>query len=195
MTKGLLVALILLYGVSAWPDFQEARAPWVDWGMLTPAFFYQGAWWQVITANLLHGNLNHLANNAFGLFIFGQMLEPKLGSPRLSVLLFLSGLAGMALSLAFLEKPTLGASAMVYGLMGAYLAHYLIGPQVVDADTLKRQRQGALAFTAAFIVWNLLDIAHVNLWGHVGGFFTGFLLGAWFRLRPIQPPDEEPVEA
>ena len=43
---------------------------------------WDGQLWQPFTTALLHGGLLHAAFNVWWLWVFGQFLEPRLGSPR-----------------------------------------------------------------------------------------------------------------
>jgi membrane associated rhomboid family serine protease len=77
---------------------------------------------QWITSNFMHGDLFHLLGNMFFLFIFGLIVEGKLGNMRFlglyAVMCLLDGAASQV-PMYFLvgEGTALGASGVIYGLM------------------------------------------------------------------------------
>src|SRR5687768_14687368 len=75
----LIVLLTAIYIISSWPHFRHPNEAFLVAGVFHPALFKAGEWWRLVTANLIHADLAHLFNNLFGIFIFGQMLEPALG--------------------------------------------------------------------------------------------------------------------
>src|SRR3954449_11728020 len=52
-----------------------------------------GEYWRLVTSMFLHGGLLHLALNGWALFQLGSLLELLMGSPRMLLLYFGSGLA------------------------------------------------------------------------------------------------------
>jgi membrane associated rhomboid family serine protease len=82
----------------------------------------EGDYWRLITGGFLHspGNLLHILFNMYILYWLGTMLEPVLGHVRFTALYFASLLAGSFGALLFApDRPTVGASGAVFGLMAA----------------------------------------------------------------------------
>ena len=48
--------------------------------------------WILLTHMFLHGSLNHLLFNAYGIFLFGTILEERIGSKRLLLIYIVSGI-------------------------------------------------------------------------------------------------------
>lgn len=83
--------------------------------------------WTLLTSMFLHGSWIHLLGNMLCLWIFGDNVEEVLG-PLLYLVVYLAcGLAGALAQIAVnpqSEIPTLGASAAIAGIMGAYLVWF-----------------------------------------------------------------------
>src|SRR3989339_135223 len=74
--------------------------------------------WILFTSMFLHGGLDHILFNMYGLFIFGSLLERKIGPNRFIALYLGSGLAAALLSSLFYARA-LGASGALMGVIGA----------------------------------------------------------------------------
>lgn len=91
-------------------------------GVFSAALVREGEWWRVLTANLLHGGLDHLVLNVLGLLALGPLVERVLGSARAAVVLGAAALGGMGAGLLADYELAVGASGVVFGLAGALLA-------------------------------------------------------------------------
>lgn len=167
---------------SAGNGFEAPDRLWVSVGAFYPPAVQDGQWWRYITATLMHGNPAHWFNNVAGLLIFGNMLEPILGSWSLLGLYIVSAVGGLWLSSIFLpDGLTYGASTIDFGLIGAYLTLALLFRLRHDKGAFMKELQGSVMFVLLFVAWNTLESATVNLWGHLGGFIAGvfFMLALW----------------
>ena len=175
LTTGFSLLLVLIYGLTAFTtDWKGPPDLIVAIGGFYPPAVQAGEWWRFITATLLHANPPHLFNNVVGLLIFGNLLEPVIGSSRLLGLYAISVLFGLGLSLVMLPQGvTFGASTIDYGLIGAYLALVLKLRYRYQRETFFREFRGAILFVLIFVAWNTLESATVNLWGHLGGLLGG----------------------
>ncbi len=73
--------------------------------------------WRIITSMFLHGSPVHLLFNMYVLFMFGSLVEAKIGTKRFLGVYFAAGiLAGVIGS--FIYPAALGASGAVMGLIG-----------------------------------------------------------------------------
>ena len=91
------------------------------------AIFEKGEWWRMLTCGWLHSGLVHLALNVTSLLALGVPLERVFGFWRTSVLYMLSGVFGTILSTIFLPGVvSVGASASVFGIVGAYWADLIL---------------------------------------------------------------------
>jgi len=90
-------------------------------GNFTPHFFGAGDTWRVITANLVHAAPEfpiHLALNMLALLVLGALVERPLGAVRTITVMGISGIAAMLASGFVDGAPVVGASGVVFGLVG-----------------------------------------------------------------------------
>jgi membrane associated rhomboid family serine protease len=88
-----------------------------------------GHFWQLITYQFMHGSFLHIFANSWAIYMFGRVVETNLGTGRMLVIYFVSGVVGglvQILGMAFWpwlfgEGPVVGASAAVYGLIAAFV--------------------------------------------------------------------------
>jgi len=180
-TYGLLVLILVSYALTTDGLMTVSDQAALKWAFI-PQLVEQGQYWRFITANLLHADWHHLLNNCFGILIFGQILEPLLGTRWMAWLFLLTGIGAMAMSFAFLPAPTLGASGIDYGLIGCYIAMVLMAHKKLGQG-LGTAIRSAITYIVVFIIWNMTEMAHVNLWGHVGGLLVGLQFGFLFSKR------------
>jgi membrane associated rhomboid family serine protease len=136
------------------------------WFLYGP-FVANGDWWRLITSAFLHASLLHIGFNMYFLWFVGAPVEAALGRGRFLLVYMISGLAGSAGALVLTpDKPTVGASGALFGILGAALI-------------LERQRNYVLGGSAlALIVINLIlsfALANISIGGHIGGLIGGIL--------------------
>jgi len=73
--------------------------------------------WRLVTSMFLHGDVNHILFNMYGLFLFGSFLEPKIGSKRFLWVYLWSGVVAGLLG-SFFYARALGASGALMGIIG-----------------------------------------------------------------------------
>lgn len=180
--------LLIIYGLSSFPSgFRQISGPAALLGSFYPPAAFGGEWWRFFTAGLLHANPGHLMNNLFGILVFGSLLEPLIGSLRLLGLCLVSALTGLLFSAFFMPNvPTLGASTIDFGLIGGYFTLMLLEGYRTDRRIFLGQVRSALIFVLLFVVWNALESATINLWGHLGGFLAGALFILIVANRPLR---------
>lgn len=76
--------------------------------------------WILLTSMFLHATPWHLAFNMYALFIFGPLLEERIGSKRFLTLYLVSGLLAGFIS-SFFYARALGASGALMGIIGAVI--------------------------------------------------------------------------
>ncbi|AZA10365.1 rhomboid family intramembrane serine protease [Corynebacterium gerontici] len=133
-------------------------------------------WLRALSALFLHIDPTHLGFNMLMLFLIGREVERGLGSiPYLGAYLACGMGGSLAVMLQAPLSPTVGASSSLYGLMAILLAFSIRNRTQVTA---------ALVLIAVNFGYSLIT-PNVSLWGHIGGFAVGVLLGAlmFSRLR------------
>ncbi|MFD8010473.1 rhomboid family intramembrane serine protease [Streptomyces sp. NPDC058955] len=135
-----------------------------------------GEWYRLLTATVLHREPWHILFNLLGLWVIGGIVEPELGRSRYALLCLLSGLSGsvLAYAVAAPNQPSLGASGIVYGLIGAWamldrrLRHDMRPVVLFIAFSL------VMTFTRPGISWE----------AHIGGLVGGALVAYAFLHAP-----------
>lgn len=150
----------------------------------------EGAWWTLLSAGWLHGGLLHIVFNMMWVRQLGPVTAALYGPGRMLLIYLVSSVVGFFASsvvgvfLSFLSFVmggpavlTVGASAAVFGLLGAMV---YAGRRGV-ASQLGRQAWG---YAIVLFVFGLL-FPNVDNWAHLGGFLGGYGLGRLFD--PMQP--------
>lgn len=146
--------------------------------------YVQGAWWTMLSASWLHGNLLHILFNMYWVRRFGPDAIALIGPARTVIVYVVGGASGFLLSstmgwlLAGVPIPsllrgavfTMGASASIMGLLGA-LAHYgrTSGSSLIRGEVTQ------------LIVWFAIMgvlMPGTDNYAHAGGFAGGYAVSA-----------------
>ncbi|MGW2015744.1 rhomboid family intramembrane serine protease [Streptomyces sp. NPDC001927] len=127
-----------------------------------------GEWYRLLTSTFLHQEVAHFVFNMLGLWVIGGIVEPELGRIRYAALCLLSGLSGSALAyvIAPSNQPSLGASGVVFGLIGAWAV-------------LTRRQRYDMRPVALFVALSLLltfTRPGISWEAHIGGLVGGALV-------------------
>jgi len=143
-----------------------------QWGMrYNPAIAY-GQYWRLLTPMFLHSGVMHLVMNMFALLVWGPMVEYMYSGPKYALILVGASVLGCLAGFAFSSYTAVGASAAVYGMMGAILSirkHNRLFFERFFGTTI-------LVYVVISIAMGFLQGSVDNL-GHIGGLIGGYLLG------------------
>jgi rhomboid protease GluP len=149
--------------------------------------FALGRWWTVLSAAWLHGGLIHILFNMYWVRMLGPATADLYGPGRMVIIYTVSSIAGFTLSStagAYFPLPilggaqiTIGASAPIFGLLGA-LVYYgrRSGSGVVGSQ--------AAGYALILFIFGLI-MPGVDNYAHAGGFAGGYLASA--LLDPLKP--------
>ena len=193
---GAMYVLALLLTMSLGGDVMGGGGPL---GLLSPStgvqvelgasgaipFFGYGRWWTILSAGWLHASILHIFMNMMWVRNLGPATADLYGGPRMVIIYTIGSAAGFLLSsvLGLFPIPkfgapiTVGASAPIFGLLGA-LMYYgrRSGSSLVHAE--------AKGYAVAFFVFGLI-FPGVDNAAHLGGFIGGYLAGMW--MDPLKP--------
>jgi rhomboid protease GluP len=146
-------------------------------GESLPAAYMGDQYWRLVTAGFLHGGWLHILMNSWVLFDLGTEVELFYGTSRLIVFYFVSTVTGFALSSHMTGAASLGASAGIFGLIGAMLAFGF-----TDRTSLGMQVK---SLYTRWVIYGLVIsfLPGVDFWAHVGGIAGGFVAG-WLASTP-----------
>lgn len=146
--------------------------------------FGVGHWWTVLTASWLHGSLLHILFNMLWIRQLGPVTADIYGPSRLVLIYTIAGITGfVASSVMGLLLPgipiigganmTIGASAAVFGLLGAQVrASHRGGSSMLGSQ--------AWSYALMLFVFGLIMPGIVDNWAHAGGFAGGYVAGVLF---------------
>jgi rhomboid protease GluP len=146
--------------------------------------FVLGSWWTVLSATWLHGGLLHILFNMMWVRDIGPSTADVIGPARTVIIYVISGVCGFLLSSAagaYLPpipllrgaSLTVGASASIFGLLGA-LVHY--GRKSGSSLIHTQEKQWALNM----FVYGLV-MPGIDNFAHAGGFVGGYAMSALFN--------------
>lgn len=150
-----------------------------EYGAMYEPYVIEGhEYYRLLTSIFLHFGIEHLLNNMVMLGALGFNLEPEIGSLRLLLVYFLSGIGGNVCSLfvnVWLGKVVVsaGASGAVFGLTGALLCAVIRNKGRIGR--LNKKRVLILVLLSLYIG---LTTTGVDNAAHIGGLVCGFVLEA-----------------
>jgi len=149
-----------------------------------PVFTY-GRWWTVLSAGWLHGGLLHILFNMLWVRQLGPATVDVIGPSRTVIIYVAAGVTGFLFSsvggylLGGLPIPmlrgggfTVGASAPIFGLLGALVQYGRTGSSQV--------RSQALSYAVTLFVFGLI-MPGVDNYAHAGGFAGGYAMSAFLN--------------
>lgn len=148
----------------------------------TPSILEDGAVWRLLTMGWLHTDTFHLLMNMLWLGYTGWNLEKALGWRNVAMLFNLSVLGGSLASVfASPDRPSLGASGGIFGLIAASVVFGLTRPELLPE---RGRRLFGLALLPYLLIMFLSGLSNESTdnWAHFGGLATGALLT--FALDP-----------
>jgi rhomboid protease GluP len=132
-----------------------------------------GQWWRLITAGFLHGGILHLLMNSWVLFDLGALVEEMYGWPRMIVIYLIATVAGFYASAWWSPAISVGASAGIFGLIGAMIA---VG--VRSSTPMGAAIRGLYIRWAIYgLILGFLPGLAVDNAAHIGGLAAGFGIG------------------
>ena len=145
-------------------------------------------WWTVLSAGWLHSGLLHILFNMMWVRQLGPACADIFGAGRMVIIYTVAGIVGFSVSslawLVFGNIPilggagfTVGASAPVFGLLGAIV---LYGQRTGSSMTRREGLQYALTLGLFGLI-----MPGIDNWAHAGGFAGGWLMAK--ILDPLKP--------
>ncbi|KAF1301101.1 rhomboid family intramembrane serine protease [Candidatus Enterococcus willemsii] len=148
--------------------------------MFGPLVVYNHEYWRFLTPIFIHYSLMHFAVNSVVLYFMGQQVEAIYGHTRFLFIYLLSGLAGNALSFAFNQMgvQSAGSSTSLFGLFGAFV---ILGIHFKNNLAIQAMVRQFALFVGMSLIFGFFDQS-IDIFGHIGGFLGGALLGNIFGI-------------
>jgi membrane associated rhomboid family serine protease len=158
-----------------------------------PSDLLSHRYYTLITAGFLHANLSHLAGNMLALFIFGRVVERKLGFFKTALIYFgalvISGLFESLVNL-FIAGNNIGGLGASGALMGLVSAAILLDPFYLTYELIIPLPVMVVGWIAIYgDISGVLNPVQdgIGHFAHIGGFFSigllMFLIGADERAK------------
>jgi len=150
----------------------------VSAGALERERVLSGELWRLFSSMFLHGGADHLLGNLLGnllaLYVLGMACEHVVGMRRMGLVYLLTGTAGGLLTMCLDDRPTVGASGAIFGLLGFLAALlYRHRKQIVVREN---RIVVVLGVWAAYqLLLGFFDPLVAN-WAHIGGLLSGVAL-------------------
>jgi membrane associated rhomboid family serine protease len=152
--------------------------------------FQDGRWWTLLTAGWLHAGILHIFFNVLWIRQLGPAVAELYGAARMIIIYTFANIAGFGLSslagellwwmpIPFLRGAffTVGASAAIFGLLGAAVYY---GRRTGN----RRASQIGLQYALIMGIFGLI-FPGVDNYAHAGGFLGGYLTSMF--LDPLKP--------
>jgi rhomboid protease GluP len=173
---GVVFLLETLRGGSTNPEVLIAM------GANHPELIARGEWWRLVASMFLHIGILHLLLNGWALYQLGSLVELWLGSTRLLLTYFVTGIAGSLASVMFTQQLSAGASGAIFGLLGALISFLLRRRDMLTP--------GAKSLLGQLVLWAGINVVFgfstpgIDNSAHLGGCAAGLVLGLLLRERP-----------
>jgi rhomboid protease GluP len=159
---------------------------WFGESGAVPVFGY-GRWWTVLTAGWLHAGILHIFFNMMWIRQLAPPTSEIYGPGRMVIIYTIAGIIGFTASTlagAFIPIPivggagfTVGASAPIFGLLGALVHYGKRGGSSMVGDQAK-------SWAATLFIFGFF-MPGVDNWAHLGGFVGGYAASKF--LDPLYP--------
>jgi membrane associated rhomboid family serine protease len=179
--------------LSYWPEPDSIKGPlliwlifWVcsylrwtgraDLAVSANSLFQEDEWWRTLTALFAHSDVQHLLSNSPMFLIFGTFLGNYFGKNAFPLASLVIGILTNIITVSLHTNPNLrllGASGMVYGMVGLWLVYYI--KFAVDYNWALRFMR-AIAF-ALVVMYPSTYHPQVSYTAHLVGFVIGLVWG------------------
>lgn len=183
VSSAIVLINILMYLIMLFNDvnlLSSTGYDYIKWGANFGPLTLTGEWWRVISCCFIHKGLPHLVNNMLLLLLMGWIVEIIFGKRRYAYAYIVTGLFSSYFSLLFHpEISSVGASGAVFGIVGLLLSGIFFNKNMTEF------RKGFIGPMLGMLAINLLygfSNKTIDLASHIGGFLTGFVLGAFYAL-------------
>jgi membrane associated rhomboid family serine protease len=156
----------------------------------TASVIYRHEYWRLLAALFLHYGPIHIFFNLFALLLLGPPLERQIGGLLFFVCYTVSGL-GSSIAVVLLTRLRLldpvqlvGASGCIMGVVGTW-AGFLLRHRHLP---LARQRLRNIFIIVVLQLAFDVVTPRVSMSAHLGGLFTGFLLGLIVPAKLVGAP-------
>jgi len=148
---------------------------------------FRHQYWRLLAALFLHYGPVHIFFNLFALLLLGPALERQIGGFLFAVCYLVSGI-GSSIAVVLLTKLRLlepvqlvGASGCIMGVVGTWTGFLL---RHRHAPLARQRLRNIFVIVLLQLAFDVVT-PRVSMSAHLGGLFTGFLLGLLVQTKPV----------
>ena len=174
LTKILIILISIMFIVEMFFTAHYGEKAIIILGAKWNPGITNGEYWRFFTCALLHGGLMHLFLNLAGIYIFGRELESIYSSVKFLFICLLTSWGSTLTSYAFSPGLAIGASGIVFGIIGSLISFYFTQKGKVTGADYKFKSMYTL------VIINLIlgfMMPRIDNSAHIGGIVTGLLSG------------------
>ncbi len=134
-----------------------------------------GEYWRLITAGFLHGGLFHFLMNTWVMLDLSATVEDLFGSRRMVLIYFLATVTGFMASTLWSPAVSIGASAGLFGLIGAMIAAGSMSGTLQGLAVKAQYKKWAIYSLLFGVVANFGMFGNIDNAAHIGGLAGGFV--------------------
>jgi rhomboid protease GluP len=153
----------------------------------THLVIFRHQYWRLLAALFLHYGPVHIFFNLFALLLLGPALERQIGGFLFAVCYLVSGI-GSSIAVVLLTKLRLlepvqlvGASGCIMGVVGTWIGFLL---RHRHAPLARQRLRNIFVIVLLQLAFDVVT-PRVSMSAHLGGLFTGFLLGLLVPAKPV----------
>jgi membrane associated rhomboid family serine protease len=153
----------------------------------TDSVIFRHQYWRLLAALFLHYGPIHIFFNLFALLLLGPALERQIGGFLFAVCYLVSGI-GSSIAVVLLTKLRLlepvqlvGASGCIMGVVGTWIGFLL---RHRHAPLARQRLRNIFVIVLLQLAFDIVT-PRVSMSAHLGGLFTGFLLGLLVPAKPV----------
>jgi len=144
---------------------------------------FGGQWWRILTAGFLHGGPSHFFLNMLALYQLGNEVEQGFEAHRYVSIYVLSTMVGFFCSYFWGNVLSVGASAGLFGLLGALIAWGILQRSSMGDDIKRYYIRLVLFMTMMQLFLPTRLFGRTDYAAHFGGLLGGFVV-AWLAGLP-----------
>ncbi|MDR1455212.1 MAG: rhomboid family intramembrane serine protease [Tannerella sp.] len=149
---------------------------------LSPGYTVASPWWTHLTYQFQHAGIMHLLVNSLAFAGMFRLLEKSVNGYLLSALIIAVGFAASFLSMH--ERPTVGASAMVYAMIGIFLALLALRRELKIVDR-RKFALFVMSIFAGLVIGALKENSNflLHVYALLAGALSGTILAAFRKIH------------
>jgi len=149
---------------------------------LVKADLDHGEYWRLLTSEVLHGSIVHIALNMFAFFSIGRLFETLSSRAHMAIVFVLSSIGASLISYSFMtgSSPSIGASGALCGLLGYLTVYGYFRRKLLSSSFLNNMLLNIAVIAIIGIGINYTRQqggTMIDNYAHLGGLLAGALYG------------------